>query len=444
MANTLIPIQTYTLSGNTASVTFSNIPQNYTDLKLVVSARQDNTDNNLIFKPNGATTSITTRMLTGDGASASSNTSTTPYGLVGQTGFTSNTFGSTEWYIPNYTSANFKSWSVDECNENNGTTAYARLQAGLWSSTAAITSIVFTAGSSGNFVANSTFTLYGISNGVKATGGTLTVAGGYAYHTFTSTGSFLPNQQIKGAEVLAVAGGGAGGTNYGAGGGGGAGGVLYANSVNLNAGNTYTALVGAGASTQGALNTASTSGNGSNSVFSSVNAIGGGGGASYNATPGNGGSGGGGGGADSATTGGLGTVGQGNNGGNTTLNQYAAAGGGGAGAAGGSNGGGPSGGSGGIGTSVYSDWHAITGTGVLSGGYYYVAGGGGGGAGNPSNPFGGYPGAGGIGGGSAGQSGSSNASNATANTGGGGGGIRQGTVSGNGGSGLIIVRYRLD
>jgi hypothetical protein len=52
---------------------------------------------------------------------------------------TANTFGNTEFYIPNYTSSNYKSFSVDGVTENNATAAFA-LYAGLWSNTAAITS----------------------------------------------------------------------------------------------------------------------------------------------------------------------------------------------------------------------------------------------------------------------------------------------------------------
>jgi hypothetical protein len=353
---------------------------------------------------------------------------------------TGSTFSNNEIYLPNYTSASFKSASVDTVSEVNSNTDFTYgliLQSSLRSNTDAITSVTLSLEAAGtSFVANSTFTLYGISNGVKATGGTLTVVGGYAYHTFTSTGSFLPSQQIKGAEILAVAGGGGGGSsNTNSHAGGGAGGVLYSNSVTLNAGNTYTALVGAG----GAASISDNGGDlpGSSSVFFNISPIGGG------KTQGNGGSGGG-----SRTLGqsaGLGTVGQGNNGGlgnnvSSPASGRASGGGGGAGAIGGDANNSGKGGDGGIGTSTYTTWHSITGTGILSGGVYYVAGGGGGG-GNTS------AGLGGIGGGGNGGGGSGTGGTGTANTGGGGGGGANpnGVNSGGaGGSGLVIVRYRLD
>ena len=427
MANYIL-LERIELNASAASVTFSNIPQSgYTDLKLIVSARQDNGDNNLIFKPNNATTSISTRMLTGDGSSASSNTSTTPYGLVGQTGFTSNTFGSTEWYIPNYTSANFKSWSVDECNENNGTTAYARLQAGLWSSTAAITSIVFTAGSSGNFVQYSTFSLYGLAAlgttpviAPKASGGdVIDYDGTYWIHTFLTSGTFTPQTGLT-CDYLVVAGGG-GGSTY-AGGGGGAGGYKYATSQSLSATN-YTVTVGAGGS--GYIGSGSGLGsNGSNSVFNADTMTGGGrGGGNTGFNGASGGSGGGAAGISSAT-GGAATSGQGFAGGDSPGASGGGGGGGGS-AAVGSNGTNTEvGGNGGTGTA-----NSITGTSITRAG-------GGGGAGSI-----GAAGTGAAGGGNGGKGVGVAGSNATVNTGSGGGGCWLNASAGNGGSGVVIIRY---
>ncbi len=276
MPNTLIPIQTYTLSSSAASVTFSNIPQNYTDLKLVVSARGTDasyqTDCNIQVGNGSVDTgsNYTTRELSGIGSGTpSSNAFTTTNvhpPMPGSTA-TSNTLGNFEVYIPNYTGSTQKSMSCDVVTENNATLANVRLCSYIHTGTSAINIITLTA-ASGTFVANSTFTLYGISNGVKATGGTLTVAGGYAYHTFTSTGSFLPSQKITGAEILAVAGGAGGAGTLG--GGGGAGGVLYASSQTLNAGNSYTALVGSGGS-GGATQVAGT--NGTNSILVDVSLL---------------------------------------------------------------------------------------------------------------------------------------------------------------------------
>lgn len=453
MANTLIPIQTYTLSSSAASVTFSNIPQNYTDLKLVISPRSDGgttaNDGRMTF--NGSASGYSSRLLYGLGSgtpSSASNSGTYMYWInsTNSNGLTASTFSNTEIYIPNYTSSNQKSVSCDTVTENNGTYGAQLLTAGLWTGTSAITSISFSL-DYGNFVSNSTFTLYGISNGVKATGGTLTVAGGYAYHTFTSTGALAPNQIIRNAEVLLVAGGGGGSSANGSGAGGGAGGVISSITGTLNAGTSYLATVGAGGGGSDINNSGNNGRTGNNSTFASaVIALGGGGGTATVDGNGYAQSGGSGGGATPAPSGtrfgGLGTVGQGNNGGigATWGGAYGAGGGGGAGGVG-SNGSSSVSGNGGIGTSDYTTWLSLTGTGVLSSGLYYVAGGGAGGARTT-----GTGGTGGIGGGAVGSS-TSTGTAGTANTGGGGsgaGGTDGLAAGGAGGSGLVIVRYRLD
>jgi hypothetical protein len=164
MPNTYKLISSVTVgSGGAASMVFSSIPQTYTDLLIKVSARGVGIDNQLTF--NGSTSNNSSRYLFGNGASAISGSDASNIQLQGSTesGNTANTFGNMEIYIPNYTSANYKSVSIDAVTENNATTAYAFLSAGLWSNTAAITSATIT-NSSGNYVQYSTAYLYGISN----------------------------------------------------------------------------------------------------------------------------------------------------------------------------------------------------------------------------------------------------------------------------------------
>jgi hypothetical protein len=457
MPNTLIPIQTFTLGSSAASVTFSNIPQNYTDLKIVVSGRSDRnvfSFTALKVQFNGTTSGYTHRMLIGDGSNATSvNNTNDGEGSTGiivyalsQATNTASTFGNCEIYIPNYAGSNNKSVSADGAMETNATNAGMAFTAGLWSNSAAITSITLTpqiSGSTFNFVANSTFTLYGISNGVKATGGTLTVAGGYAYHTFTSTGSFLPSQKITGAEVLVVAGGG--GARYG---GGGAGGFRTGFPLTLPAGTSYSVAIGAGGAGS---STASPGTTGSNSVFSNITSNGGGGGGGFSGTDGNGLNGGSGGGAGYTSTGLSFTVGlgntpatspsQGNNGGTNVTTNNGQGGGGGAGAAGQNAVSGTSG-AGGNGSSAYSVWGLVTATGQNIGGTVWYAGGGGGAGGSTPTTAAGL---GGAGGGGAGVS--TGAGNpGTANTGGGGGAGNFSTTpngGGAGGSGIVIIRYPL-
>lgn len=164
-----MPLQLYKISSTeltaTAStVTFSNIPSGYTDLKIVYSARSTGSSVGIVMLLNGSSANISTRGLEGNGASAISYTSTNILGYTVPSGATANTFGNTEVYIPNYRSSNFKSISVDSVNETNATNAYSVLNAFLWSNTAAITSLTLQSDgtSTNSLAAGSTFTLYGI------------------------------------------------------------------------------------------------------------------------------------------------------------------------------------------------------------------------------------------------------------------------------------------
>jgi len=228
------------------------------------------------------------------------------------------------------------------------------------------------------------------------------------------------------ASFLVVAGGG------GATGAGGGAGGAQTFSLNLTAGQVYTATVGAGGAGAGFLGTANSGSDSSLGYTSTITSIGGGRsgitGTPSGGTGGSGGSGGGGG-ANLAAGGGValggsGTAGQGNNGGSTPgLSGTPCGGGGGAGAAG-TNGTSSNGGAGGVGISS-----------SIAGAIVSYAGGGGGSVGS------GTQGAGGLGGGgtSVGGTGGTGGSG-TANTGGGGGGAASLTgTGGNGGSGVVIL-----
>ena len=161
----MIPISTVTVgSGGAATITFSSIPQTYTDLVVKISGRTnyagafDNT--NVQF--NGSSTSYTLRFLYGNGASNGSATDTKIYDYTDGNTNTASTFSNSEFYIPNYTSANYKSVSNDSVLENNGTSAVNYFGAGLWSNTAAITSMVLAPLLGTSFQQYSTATLYGI------------------------------------------------------------------------------------------------------------------------------------------------------------------------------------------------------------------------------------------------------------------------------------------
>jgi hypothetical protein len=311
---------------------------------------------------------------------------------------------------------------------------------------------------------------------IVATGGTITTCGNYKVHTFTSPGTFTVSATAvcaadNNVDYLVTAGGGGGGASC-IGGGGGAGGFRATSTtytIGCAPGAPLTACVSAlpvsvtgypitvgsggagGTLCSGGSGPTSVGVSGSNSVFSTITSAGGGGGSgkvpcappAVLAQPG-----GSGGGSDYSGTGGTGNTPpvsppQGNPGGSSSSGTpaYGAAGGGGAIAAG-SAGSPTTGGAGGAGAGVPN---AFGTSGENCGSYYYFSGGGAG-----ANECGSLP-AGGIGGGGDGGYGGGGSPtaqktgcNGITNTGGGGGGsCAPGPISGgNGGSGIVIIRYK--
>ena len=262
---------------------------------------------------------------------------------------------------------------------------------------------------------------------------------GQTQYTFTTTEALT-------CDILIVGGGGAGGSANGAGGGAGA--LIYVTSRMLNG--TYNIRVGNGGTTTARGVSPTTGFASSISNNSGVNiylARGGGGGAPPYVSAASGGSGGGTQGDTSVGTalttnipagsygynGGVGSLGSG---GEPQASAYSGGGGGGAGATGNNStiiSGNAKAGDGGIGRQIN-----ITGT------LTYYAGGGGGGV---CDSYSHTAGSGGLGGGGNGKK-STNGDAGTPGTGGGGGGggnqftISQDRAGGNGGSGIVIIRYR--
>jgi hypothetical protein len=169
---TFVKIASVTVgSGGSATMGFTSIPGTYTDLCVKLSGRSDNAGSNgwqngaLTF--NGSTSGYSGIVLLGRGdlSAVSLTNSSTSIDFAFYTSdatSTSNTFANNEIYIPNYAGSNYKSVSSDIVQERNSARAIMGFNAGLWSNTAAITSITLTP-TAGNFVQHSTATLYGIN-----------------------------------------------------------------------------------------------------------------------------------------------------------------------------------------------------------------------------------------------------------------------------------------
>jgi hypothetical protein len=159
-------------SGGAASMTFSAIPQTYTDLKLVVCSRSIGGGYNPTLNLEiNADTSVNylSRDLIGNGSATGSNTrNSLPYFFIGAhsgASSTANSFGSTSVLLPNYTGSANKTISCESVSEHNDPQAFQYIIAGTFPKTTAISSLrVFDPGG-GGFAQHSTAYLYGILKG---------------------------------------------------------------------------------------------------------------------------------------------------------------------------------------------------------------------------------------------------------------------------------------
>lgn len=409
--STYNPIASQTLTSGAASVTFTNIPQNYTDI-VIIATGAVNTESTLYFRfNNDSSSNYSTTVLYGTGVSAggyrwSNQSQMFFYNWNGNQ-------GNAIFNIQNYSNTTtYKTVLAKTNNATNTTTACV----GLWRSTANITELLIH--SNDTFITGSTFNLYGIASGsLKATGGTVTTDGTYFYHTFDSSNIFTPSQALT-ADYLIVAGGGGGGANRG--GGGAAGGYRTFTSQSFLANINYAVTIGAGG-VGGNFTTGIQATSGATSTFNSNSATGGGRGGQNSYAPLTGGSGGGAGGTSTGNPSLAGAAG--NAGSYSPVEGYA----GGAGLDGLSGGGG--GGSSAVGSAASGTTHpqsnAGAGTSSSIGGSAITYAQGGNGGGSNVNDVSGVAG--------------------TANRGNGGGGAANQNLStttgGNGGSGIVIVRY---
>jgi len=163
---TMTLIETKTLGAAAASIEFTSIPQDGTDLFVLLSLRTatDTSATGIQFRFNSSTTGYSFRRLFGSGSSVTSDTGAALLWINGSTS-TANTFSNVSVYIPNYAGSTNKSYSNDGVSENNATQAFQGLVAGLWADTSAITSISIAEQAGGNLVIGTTASLYKITKG---------------------------------------------------------------------------------------------------------------------------------------------------------------------------------------------------------------------------------------------------------------------------------------
>lgn len=161
--STYTPIATYTAGSSFADYTFSSIPSTYTDLVLVIEGTSFVANNGVSLRYNGDTGSNYSLTQLGGTGSAVASARRTSQGFINinYNGYwTSSTRGMIVVNIQNYANATtYKTCVVRASTASTGVDAIV----GLWSNTAAITSLTVGSDGSGNLGATTTMTLYGIT-----------------------------------------------------------------------------------------------------------------------------------------------------------------------------------------------------------------------------------------------------------------------------------------
>jgi len=156
MALTYEPIQTQTVGTAVASVTFSSIPQTYTDLVLIVSADLTSGGHDLRLRFNSDTGANYSRTILYNQLSTRN---------TGSDNIITASFGSTN--SGSYTTINVMNYSntttyKSTIQRGGYIASIDSLTAGLWRNTAAITTIECGNTGATTWIVGSTFTLYGI------------------------------------------------------------------------------------------------------------------------------------------------------------------------------------------------------------------------------------------------------------------------------------------
>lgn len=168
----LVPIAQVVSTGGSASMIFSNVPQGYRDLKLIINGRAVYgfyTTLSVYFNSTGSNGWSQT-YLRGQNTTVSTTrgTSSTPtYGLLMDTGWNSTAsgvFSAAEVDIFNYSSTSTYKTAIARNSLEEGTTGVTELNVGTWANTAAVSYV--DVATNGVWASGSTATLYGIKAGV--------------------------------------------------------------------------------------------------------------------------------------------------------------------------------------------------------------------------------------------------------------------------------------
>jgi hypothetical protein len=150
------PIASITLGAATASVTFSAIPQTYTDLVIVMFSDQTASSSSQIQFNGDTATNYSLTNISGDGSTGASTRASSASAPSISTSSANDQISIIN--IMNYSNTTTNKTSIIRTNDASASVGVRVI---LWRSTAAITSIRLFSNTS-TFTSNSTFNLYGI------------------------------------------------------------------------------------------------------------------------------------------------------------------------------------------------------------------------------------------------------------------------------------------
>ncbi len=167
-AGALVPIANAVGNGTAASMVFSNVPQGYRDLKIIVNGRSTHatyTTYSVYLNATGFNGwSFTLFKASNSTVSSSRSLQSTPsYGWISDAASALNPsgiFNASCVYIYDYSNTSKNTVVLGQNALEDGTNSITELNVGTWANTAAVTTIEVA--TNGNWVSGSTATLYGI------------------------------------------------------------------------------------------------------------------------------------------------------------------------------------------------------------------------------------------------------------------------------------------
>lgn len=173
MATTFTAIATVEIpAGGQPTIDFQNIPSTYTDLLLLISAREETAASaTLVIDINGSSANRSEIKLQANASSTPTSSSTSDFQIIAEpSNFTTNAFGSASFYIGGYASNTTKNIGSESfAVHNSSNDPLSRMTAHRWNSTSVIdrVTIKINPGTTGGDINQySTTTLYGIKNTV--------------------------------------------------------------------------------------------------------------------------------------------------------------------------------------------------------------------------------------------------------------------------------------